>query len=917
MSRKGVHGLVQSSIGGAISNAKVHVEGIRHDIFTGEGGDYWRLLIPGTYNITVSASGYESLTQSVIVPPGHGEGQGEATLYFTLMRDDPQHWSSAYDFRLMANLQNGYLKNTELSAKLSQLENHQPNVAEFRAGDSLITMAIHSLKITHDMGAPEENKFHVALIGGLFASQPVGREILLRLATHILKGNQIGNPPIKKLLDTTVLHFIPGVDPNFDNVSDNCNPLVQDEVGQKLLISEDKQAKKMDAVTSAFKNMLLTENYDAIVVIAGGAKDVSYTDDELNVYKTLAEKYQSQLHKERCDPQDNSVYAIQEYIKKQYNIPVITPSLSCCKYPSAESIPLLWRENLQPLMELLQNLATGIRATVASEQGIPLRQATVQINSTVYHLSKNMAYFKAILLPGDYTLTFSCKGYASKSLTVRVNDKKLTDINIKLKETEDLEFTNKDSNEINQILDKLNGKYPQISSLHTIGRTRKGNKVMALEIGIQRNKVDLVKKPSLIFSAGIVQGVPVTSEVLLNLASLLLSNYKKDKEVMNYLEKLSIYIAPNMNPDLNERQTCLPQIDDALEFPINGMLSDNANMIVKWFKKINAVLAINLNSGSTHVEIPFSEKYGKFYDEIFKTDDEIMFQTFASIYTKHHPSMIFASSKCDNKVVVENNGISHGGIAFKGDKRNSLMDYIYLNTSTLMLDVYVSCCNTDHSLDIWQENKDSLLAIIGEINKGITGYVINEKDEPIENAILSYDNSVHRVKNGKTGIYWLLLPSGNHTITTEASGYVKQTKLIATPNINKFTYVMFKLQRNESILGIPRLAFVIIAGIICLGIIVSGICCYAGYQSMRNKKNNKKGYAFSLLRDGQSFFDDDEKEVEIFKRPLNRHVDEDNDIETTKPYFDDDGSSSEEGEGSDLEFIRPERDRQEKVHNGS
>lgn len=59
--------------------------------------------------------------------------------------------SSAYDFGIFANLQNGYLKNSELSARFSQLENHQPNVAEFRAGDSLVSMAIHSLKITENV----------------------------------------------------------------------------------------------------------------------------------------------------------------------------------------------------------------------------------------------------------------------------------------------------------------------------------------------------------------------------------------------------------------------------------------------------------------------------------------------------------------------------------------------------------------------------------------------------------------------------------------------------------------------------------------------------------------------------------------------------------------------------------------------
>lgn len=91
--RKGIHGTVSSSIGTPIPHAKISVEGREHDIYTSEGGDYWRLLLSGRYNVTVSAVGYETLTQTVDVPPyGKNVGDGEVTLDFTLMRDDPLHW---------------------------------------------------------------------------------------------------------------------------------------------------------------------------------------------------------------------------------------------------------------------------------------------------------------------------------------------------------------------------------------------------------------------------------------------------------------------------------------------------------------------------------------------------------------------------------------------------------------------------------------------------------------------------------------------------------------------------------------------------------------------------------------------------------------------------------------------------------
>lgn len=86
--------MVSSSIGTPIPHAKISIEGIKHDIYSAERGDYWRLLVSGRYNITVSAVGYETLTQSVDVPPYVAEnaGDGEVTLDFTLMRDDPLHW---------------------------------------------------------------------------------------------------------------------------------------------------------------------------------------------------------------------------------------------------------------------------------------------------------------------------------------------------------------------------------------------------------------------------------------------------------------------------------------------------------------------------------------------------------------------------------------------------------------------------------------------------------------------------------------------------------------------------------------------------------------------------------------------------------------------------------------------------------
>ncbi|XP_014480022.1 PREDICTED: carboxypeptidase D-like [Dinoponera quadriceps] len=917
MSRKGVHGTVSSSIGTPISHARISVEDIKHDVYTAEGGDYWRLLVPGKYNITVIATGYEALTQTVNVPHGENIEDGEVMLDFTLMRDDPLHWSSAYDFGLRANLLDGYLKNSELSARFSQLENHQPDVAEFIAGDSLISMAIHSLKITHDIGSPDENKFRIALVGGLFASQPAGREILLRLATHILMGNEIGSPPIQRILDNSILHFIPGVDAGFDDIEQmkDCNPIVRDEVGDKLL-SGGNASERIEAIISAFKRMLQTESYDIIVILGGGASQISYSYDDLGIFKTLAEDYEHSRHKEMNSYSNNNTQRLVNFIQRVYNTPVISISLSSCKYPSADFIPMIWRENLQPLMKLVQSLASGVRGAVTDELSVPLREATVQIGEKSYKVSNNMAYFKMVLVPGDYTLTVSCEGYSARTLKVHVKQESVTDIDIKLKRKEATQ--KEDSHEakvvlenlstINRALSELNMKHPQLTTLHTIGRSAKGGEIMCLEIGSD-NDLKQIGRPAIIFSAGMLRSESVTSEVLLHFASFLLDRYKQSIQVMNYVNNFSIYIAPDFTPDSDDNhRICSPALE-GLQFSIHDQLDNEATTIANWLRNVNAVLAVNLNSGSRHVEIPFGNNYGKTHDKMYESADEDLLQHLAQIYVNERTNKLSASSKCEENLNIDDNNVTHAGAGIGGKRGNPLVDYAYFNTSTLMMDVYVACCTTDDSIAIWEENKDSLLACIEEISKGVKGFIANENDEPIENVILSYDKSPHQIKNGRTGAYSILLRPGSHNITVMASGYIKQTKLVSTSDAKKSSRLVFKLIRDDNIMGMPRLAFIMLTGTICFGIVLCSICICTQCQSSESSEKSRKGYAFSPLKNGSSFFDDDEKEIEIFRRPMDGYSVNDNEV-TSRPYFDEDNSSED---GSDLEFIRPEREWNDKI----
>lgn len=90
---------------------------------------------------------YESYTQEITIPEN-----GTLQANFTLMRDDPQHWASAYDFGVSDNQFNPkYHANNELYAVMAELENKYPDAAEFVSGDNFISMSIRSLKISHQV----------------------------------------------------------------------------------------------------------------------------------------------------------------------------------------------------------------------------------------------------------------------------------------------------------------------------------------------------------------------------------------------------------------------------------------------------------------------------------------------------------------------------------------------------------------------------------------------------------------------------------------------------------------------------------------------------------------------------------------------------------------------------------------------
>ncbi|KAM6184799.1 carboxypeptidase N catalytic chain [Rhynchocyon petersi] len=81
----GIKGMVVDENYNNLAGAVISVSGINHDVTSGDDGDYFRLLLPGTYTVTATAPGFHPETVTVTVGPAEPK-----VVDFHLKRSIPQ-----------------------------------------------------------------------------------------------------------------------------------------------------------------------------------------------------------------------------------------------------------------------------------------------------------------------------------------------------------------------------------------------------------------------------------------------------------------------------------------------------------------------------------------------------------------------------------------------------------------------------------------------------------------------------------------------------------------------------------------------------------------------------------------------------------------------------------------------------------
>lgn len=137
-----------------------------------------------------------------------------------------------------------------------------------------------------------------------------------------------------------------------------------------------------------------------------------------------------------CFYQNQQESMLLDYIFKEYNTPMFTQKLSCCKYPDVSVLPYIWRDHLKSIMTFLGLARTGVQGYVQDDTThTPMRNATIKVVGVdrLFDVTKISAHFKIMLPAGKYSILVSCHEYESKTMDIEVRDSSMLHMVILLK----------------------------------------------------------------------------------------------------------------------------------------------------------------------------------------------------------------------------------------------------------------------------------------------------------------------------------------------------------------------------------------------------------------------------------------------------------------------------------------------------
>uniref|UniRef100_A0A3Q2GXR4 Carboxypeptidase D n=1 Tax=Equus caballus TaxID=9796 RepID=A0A3Q2GXR4_HORSE len=481
---QGVKGFVLDATDGrGILNATISVAEINHPVTTYKTGDYWRLLVPGTYKITASARGYNPVTKNVTVK-GEGaiqvnftlvrssadsnneskKGKGDSTntedasdpttkVFETLIKDlSAENGLEALILRSSSNLAlYRYHSYKDLSEFLRGLVMNYPHITNLtNLGQSAEYRHIWSLEISNKPNVSEPEEPKIRFVAGIHGNAPVGTELLLALAEFLCL-NYKRNPALTQLVDRTRIVIVPSLNPDGRERAqekDCTSKIGRTNARGKDLDTDFTNNASQPETKAIIENLIQRQDFSLSVALDGGSVLVTYpydkpvqTVENKETLKHLASLYASNhpsmhLGQPGCPNKSDEnipggvmrgaewhshLGSMKDYSVTYGHCPEITVYTSCCYFPSATQLPSLWAENRKSLLSMLVEVHKGVHGFVKDKTGKPISKAVIVLNEGIKVHTKEGGYFHVLLAPGVHNINAIADGYQQQHSQVFVH----------------------------------------------------------------------------------------------------------------------------------------------------------------------------------------------------------------------------------------------------------------------------------------------------------------------------------------------------------------------------------------------------------------------------------------------------------------------------------------------------------------
>lgn len=475
----GIKGLVvDSATKSPIKGAKVTIEGNSHSVTTSEEGEYWRLLLPGTVQVTISAYGYKNATRTVKVLEPKRPFSPAMEVNFELTADSKEgshetEGEALADFPEFHTptefVHHNYLA---MEKVLKGLAARFPAITRlYSAGRSVEGRELYVLEISDNPGIHEVLEPEFKYVANMHGNEVVGREMVLLMAKLLLE-NYGHDRKITALVNSTRLHLMASMNPDGWERSrlGDCDSLVGRGNAHGVDLNRNfpdqyrtyEENAVQEAETAAIIDWLRSVPFVLSANLHGGSLVANYPFDGNNhtdhsdgysatpddaLFRHLAKVYANShptMHlgecQEKCSKEFNLLnehfpggiingaqwYALyggmQDWNYLHTNCLEITVEMGCRKYPKAEKLPSLWRDHRRPLLRFLDEVHKGVKGVIRDRAtNMSLSGVAITVNGgggrAVHSVAPYGDYWR-ILLPGSYEVTASRVGY--KSVTKKV-----------------------------------------------------------------------------------------------------------------------------------------------------------------------------------------------------------------------------------------------------------------------------------------------------------------------------------------------------------------------------------------------------------------------------------------------------------------------------------------------------------------